>query len=279
MNSIERIKKAIKREKCNEVPVGFCDQEFAVKLSDIKYSDYVSNGEKMAEALLNVADKYDVDWLWVHGDDWIEVEKLGHKIEMMEFNSPTIKEYPFIKSKKDINKLEVPNPLKNGRMKVRLEAIQILSKKIGKDKMICGHICAPFSMALLIGGIEDCLVYIHKNPAILKDLIEFSFENGINYAQAQIRAGAHAIWVGDVLSSSWLISLEHYIEWALQFEKKIIERIKAYGGITFLQLAENNSKRFSKMIEAEPDILNIGPEADIKDVLNVVGGKNVYTVD
>jgi len=151
---------------------------------------------------------------------------------------------------------------------VRLEAIQILSDK-RRDKMICGHIAAPFSMALLIGGIENCLIYLHENPALFKDLMEFSLENGINYAKAQIQAGAHAIWVGDVLASSWVISLEHYIKWALPFEKKIIEEIKKFGGITFLQLAENNKERFTKMMEVNSDILNIGPEADIKDILNV----------
>ena len=84
MNSLERIKKAIKRDKCDRVPVGFCDQEFAVKLLGVKYSDYITKGETMAKVLLNIIDKYDVDWVWIHGDDWIEVENLGHKIEMTE---------------------------------------------------------------------------------------------------------------------------------------------------------------------------------------------------
>jgi uroporphyrinogen decarboxylase len=269
---LENILSTVRLEEPERVPIITLEQEHAVSIMGIKYSEFATDPEKLAQTHLNVIRRYGLDWAWVHVDDWIEFEAMGNKIQFFDETVPQATEYA-IKSESDIDKLKIPDPQRDGRMPYLLKGIKILAQKIGSDHMICGRVVAPFSSMTLLRGLQTGILDTYRNPQMVKRLLEVGFNVAKTYAEAQLEAGAHAIWVGDCMASSRIISDRHFEELALPYTKRLIYEIRRMGGITFLFSDEKEAKRLQTEATANPDVLGIGTAVTMDVAKELLGEK------
>ncbi len=268
---LEDIRKCVRLEQPSRIPVFALSQEFDVRMSGMIYEEYCQDANKIFKCQKEVIEKFDYDWAWVQIDDCIVFEVLGVGTKgsgnilraTVDYLPPTWE---------TLKNLKMPDPYKDGRMPVLLEAISKLKSYFGDKVCVCGRTEAPFSSVTLLYGIEETMMLIYSNEKLLRETMEFFVELQSMFGKAQLEAGADALWYGDCNASSHLISPKVYKEFAFEPAKKVVEEYKKAGGLTFYHASEEGES-LPIMVELGADALSVGPGIDIKKALEVAKGK------
>ena len=130
MNSRERVLKALALQKSDRVPVVPFIITFAARYAGFKVIQYAKDPGILAESQIAMARRFKIDAVYVDSDPVIEIEAMGAKIKYLEDESP-MASGPVVKASSDIRSLSVPDPEKDGRLPVWLNAIKILKEKVG----------------------------------------------------------------------------------------------------------------------------------------------------
>jgi uroporphyrinogen decarboxylase len=269
---LDNILSAIRLEEPERAPVTSLEQEHAVAEAAVTYREFATDSWKMASTHIRNVERYGWDWVWAHVDDWIEFEAMGNRIRFFNDNVPQVEEY-LVKSSADIDKARAPDPLKDGRMPFFLKAIGLLSAKIGGRVMICGRVAAPFTAVTLMRGLTDGIVELYRDPPSFRKLLGIGLKVAEEFGKAQIEMGAHAIWIGDCMSSSRIIGSRIYEDYALPQLKLLISSIRSSGGIPILFTDERDPMRLGLEVSTEPDVLGIGTGIDMRVAKEEVGDR------
>jgi len=270
LTPLENILSAVRLEEPERVPITTLEQEHAVAMAGIKYSEFATDAQKLAQTHLKAIRRYSLDWAWIHVDDWIEFEAMGNRVRFFDDKVPQAEEYA-VKSESDIEKLRIPNPQRDGRMPLFLKGIGLLAQEMGNEIMICGRVAAPFSSITLLRGLQTGVLDVYRNPQMVKKLLEVGFEVAKTFAEAQLEAGAHALWVGDCMASSRIISDKHFEELALPYIKRLIREIRRAGGISILFTDEKEPRRLLIEVTAKPEVLGIGTAITMDTAKELLG--------
>jgi uroporphyrinogen decarboxylase len=269
---LRNILEAISLEEPSRVPLTALEQEHAVKVANVSYADYARDSKIIAMVQKLAVKRYSLDMAWVHVDDWIEYEAMGDRLRFSYDNVPVCEEYA-VKGEEDLDKLEIPDPSRDGRIPILLKGINLLSQEIGDEIMICGRVASAFSGMLLLRGLEQGLKDLYLNKRLVEKLLEIAHEVAKISAEAQIEAGAHALWIGDCLASSRIISPRFQEIYSLPYLRKIVEFVKNIGGISIIFTDERDLARFEKEAETNPDVHAVGTGLSIKEVKERLGDK------
>jgi uroporphyrinogen decarboxylase len=269
---LRNILEAISLEEPSRVPLTALEQEHAVKVANVSYADYARDSKIIAMVQKLAVKRYSLDMAWVHVDDWIEYEAMGDRLRFSYDNVPVCEEYA-VKGEEDLDKLEIPDPSRDGRIPILLKGINLLSQEIGDEIMICGRVASAFSGMLLLRGLEQGLKDLYLNKRLVEKLLEIAHEVAKISAEAQIEAGAHALWIGDCLASSRIISPRFQETYSLPYLRKIVEFVKNLGGISIIFTDERDLARFEKEAETNPDVHAVGTGLSIKEVKERLGDK------
>ena len=122
----------------------------------------------------------------------------------------------------------VPNPLRDGRMPVNIEATRRVVAELGGDVWIRGALSGPFSLAISLMGAEDFFLCCWDNPDASKRLLEYCAAIIKQFGAAYIDAGAEVI-LFDSQASPDLLSPKMYREYVLPFTRSIVEHFQELG--------------------------------------------------
>ena len=100
-----------------------------------------------------------------------------------------------------------------------------------------------------------------QRPAWLHELLEKCVEMEISFACAQIDAGAQIIGLGDAVASQ--ISPRMYREFALPYEQRIFEAVRAKGGIPRLHICGNTKHLLKDIARSGAQIVDIDWMVDL----------------
>jgi uroporphyrinogen decarboxylase len=180
-----------------------------------------------------------------------------------------------VEEESDLGRLKVPDPSRDGRIPVLVEAIKTILKSSQGRIVVCGRVASAFSGMLLLRGLERGLKDLYVNPNLCEELLKISHEVAETMARAQMEAGAHAIWVGDCLATSRLIPPRFHELYALPYQSKIISFIKKLEGIPILSTDEKKLERLVKESESQPDAMGIGTGIKLEEAKKAIGGKSL----
>ena len=130
MNSRERVLKALAFQKSDRIPVVPFIITFASKYGGFKFIEYATNSSILAQCQIAIAKRFDIDAVYVDSDPIIEIEAMGARVRYPEDESPSALE-PTVKNLSDIRRLKQPDPEKDGRLPIWIDAIRILKEKVG----------------------------------------------------------------------------------------------------------------------------------------------------
>jgi len=269
---IDNILAAVRMEEPERVAVTALEQEHAVSIAGIRYSEFARDPKKLAETHLLAVRRYSLDWVWIHVDDWIAFEPMGVKVRFFDDKVPTGEGFA-VKCEADIDRLRIPDPHRDGRIPVILEGIRLIHEMTRGEIMICGALAAPFSTVTLLRGLQAGLIDLYRAPQTFRRLMDIGLEVAKVYAEAQIEGGAHALWVGDCMASSRIISERHFREFALPYIKRLIEEIRRMGGISILFTDEKDPERLLLEVESNPEVIAIGTAISIAKAKEVLGDR------
>jgi uroporphyrinogen decarboxylase len=167
----------------------------------------------------------------------------------------------------------MPDPKTDGRMPEKLKALRRLREHFGDRALVEGSCAGPYSCVGLLFGLEEAMLLAIQDPDLFFKTCDFFVELEARWIEAQIQAGAHAIWLGDCNAFSGMLSLAQYKKYAFPSCKRLVDRARACGAIVHIHNSEIMTPYLLAEAELGVDIVNCGPGAGLAEACQALAGK------
>lgn len=284
LTSYERIMAAAKGRLPDCVPVAPYMGNHGAKVGGAKISEYCKNGKVMAQAQLKAWEIYGQDMLVPQSDNYYIAEGFGVKTRFPLDSTPVVVASA-VRNLDDIYRLKVPDPARDGRMPVYLEAIGRIKDQVGSEAAIRSPGTGPFSLAGHLMGTEEflmCLAVASNDPdseeaAAMKHLMELTSDALIAFLSAAVKAGADVVVNGDSLASNDMISPKMYREWAWPYERKVFHALRTLDAgkpfASLLHICGDMTHVLSDMADTGADLIEIDYKVSLKTAKALVGDR------
>jgi len=264
VNSRERVLKALALQKSDRVPVVPFIITFAAKYAGFKFINYAKDSSILAKSQIAMARRFGIDAVYVDSDPVIEIEAMGAEIRYPEDESPMASR-PAVRRSSDMQSLKMPDPEKDGRLPVWLDAIRILKEEVGDEFGVFGSLNAPFQAAAQLLGMTETCMYLYRNPGLVYEVLDLTTEVILSFMKAEIEAGADAIVLGDAISSPTVISPKHFGQFSFPNIQRVISQ--ARGRVPFiLHICGDATRIIDKMVETGARYLEVDSYVDLAQV-------------
>ncbi len=272
MNSIERITAAINFEKPDRIPVVAQIFGHAAVLAGMPLGEYLCDGKKNAECQINALERYGHDAVFALMDVNIETEAVGSRLKYAENDYFTIDSYA-VTEDTDIDKLEVPNPEKAGRMPELLKSVGILRREVGDDVFVVGNVTGPLTIATQLLGMEKSLYLAIDETDTFIRLLDFSTKVSMALGNALLQSGAHLVMVFDPSASPAVVHDAFFREYELPKLKQLFSSFKQNGSAAnWLHIAGQTQSIMPYYPEIGVDIANIDYYITPEEVIELLPG-------
>ena len=163
--------------------------------------------------------------------------------------------------------LRVPDPRES--VPFVFEIIRTLRQALESRRIpLLGFAGAPFTLAAYMvegSGSKDFATLktmMHREPALLRQLLATLTEMTVGYIDAQIEAGAQAVQLFDTWAG--LLSPDEYREWIAPTHQEIIQRIQK-NGAPFILYVNNGAHVVEEMAQSGADVISLDWRASLSD--------------
>ena len=269
MNSKDRCLAAMAGQPVDRVPVFPLLMFLAANRAGITYRQFATDGRALADAQLNMRERFGVDAITVCSDAFRVPADLGAEMSYPE-TKPPFATSRLVTRESDLSALRRPDPLASGsRMADRVRAAEILAKAAGRECLVLGWVDMPFAEACSVCGLTEFMLMLVDAPALAHKVLEFLTEIEIDFALAQYHAGAPMIGSGDAAAS--LISPDMYREFALPYEQRVCQAVHDAGGTVKLHICGNTTALLPDMVQSGADLYNVDHMVPFEDACRVYG--------
>jgi len=254
------------------------------RVAGVRIGDYCRSGRIMAEAQYRAWQIYGQDVLVAQSDNYYIAEGFGVEVEHYEDATPTLKTQA-VHALQEVDELRVPDPHRDGRMPVYLEAIHRLVEMTRGEAAVRAPGTGPFSLASHLMGTEQFLIELAMAEresggpaeAALKRLMDAATEALIAFSRASLEAGAHLVQAGDSLASPDMVSPATYRKWAWPAERRFFEAInpiaEGHGAATLLHICGNTTPVLELMADTGAHVLELDHKVSLKTAKERVGNR------
>ncbi len=240
MNGRERVLAFLAGEAVDRLPLMPVVMMFCADQIGVKYGEYVQDFRVLAEAQIRTAERFNFDIVCNMSDPAREASDCGAHVEFYDDQPAAIIESDALLANKEaLASLAAPEPLGGGRMHAAVEALNLMKERVGNEKAIMGWVEGPCAEAADLRGINTLMFDFYDDPAFVRRLFDFTLDMALDYARAQIDAGADIIGIGDAAAS--LIGPKFYNDFVWPYEKKLVDGIQAMGAAARLHICGNTS--------------------------------------
>lgn len=285
MNSLERVRRACLRQTSDYVPVCPFTGFNAARTANVSLRKYITDGRTIADAQIQLQRQTGQDAVVTAADTYYLAEGFGLEAVYYDDRLPTA-DKPLLNELSDAATLKVPNPLTDGRMPVYLDAVKYLSRELGDSVAIRGTGTGPFSVAAYLYGTQrfllklaeiDCGAAITDDEKNMRLLLDIATEASAAFLEAQLKAGAHLIYLGDSLASCDMVSPDMYRKYAKPYHKEIFSRLNCQcanrQAFTLLHICGDNTAIIDDLADTGVHILEIDQKMDIAECKRRIGEK------
>lgn len=150
-----------------------------------------------------------------------EAEACGCKISLPDDALPSVIEHLPLETVADIEKLRVPDPERDGRLPVFLEATRLFSRRFALPQM--GIATGPFTLAAELMGVDVIARKILKEPPLVHALMEYALKVTQRYSLALVEAGVDSFGLGEPTAS--LLSAKAFRGFILPYLQRYVQAV------------------------------------------------------
>lgn len=277
MNSLERVQTVLSGGIPDRVPVCLHNFMLAAHEADVRMEDYRVNPEAIARVHLQAVEKYGHDCILVDTDTTMLAEAMGARSECAP-NEPGHIAEPAIRSLDEVDRLQVVNPEKDGRIPALLEAIRLMSRQVGREVAIRGNADqAAFGLACLLRGIETFLMDLIDNaddPRLCR-LMEVCYQSHLAVHRALAKAGAHFTSLGDSLAGPDVTSPRLFARFARPYEERLVRDLAADGIFVVIHICGDTSRILEVLAEYDSCGFELDYKTDAVKAKGTAGKRHV----
>jgi MtaA/CmuA family methyltransferase len=268
MNSRERFEARLKGEPVDRLPALPIFMVYACDLIGETYDRFCRDHRVMVAGNLALVERYGIDVVSCCSYPFAETHDCGAELEYFDRQPPACRHH-LLQSPEDFAKLQKPDPHGGGHMTERLKAIRRYRQEVGDEIPIQGWVEGPMAQAADLRGINEVMMETITEPEFMEDLMDWVVEMEIEFALAQIEAGANLIGVGDAAAS--LVSPQYYADEVAPREKRIVEAIQGAGARVRLHICGNIQRKYDAIAGLGVDFLDIDYPQTVAEVREGVG--------
>ena len=239
----------------------------------ISYRRFATSGQAMADAQLNARRLFGLDAITACSDAFRVSADLGGDMVYPEDGVPHLAA-PLVTDAAGLARLTRPDPSgPRTRMADRVRAVEAMTRAAGNECLIVGWVDMPFAEACSACGVTELMLLLSDQPALAHRLLEFLTDIVIDFALAQVDAGAPMIGAGDAAAS--LVSPAMYREFALPYEKRVFDAIHARGALGKLHICGNTTALLEDIARSGADLVNVDHLVDFSRACAVYGAAGI----
>lgn len=267
MTPYERVWARMAGKPVDKVPNLNIAMALVAKCAGVSYREYAQNYKKLVEGNLYCMEHFGFDAVSAISDPMRETASFGTTITFPEDAVPH--STPALLQKDcDLSKLKIVSPYDNDRTLDRIRAVELFREKVGGEIPIIGWVEGVLAECADLRGVTELMYDLAEDEEYLPELMEIVHDRQKAFAKAQVDAGADIIGVGNAVAS--LIGPSLYEEYAMDYDKKIVEYIHSLGAKVKLHICGNITPLLPLLREVGPDILDIDWMVDYKSAVELV---------
>jgi uroporphyrinogen decarboxylase len=269
LTSLQRVLTSLGHQEPDRVPLILLVTMHGAKELGLSIEEYFSRPEYLVEGQLRLRRKYGHDCYYTFTHAPLENEAWGGEVIFIEDGPPNSGQ-PQIRVE-DIPNLEVPRVRDVPGLQQVLTATRNLSEQVAGDAPLIGVVMSPFSLPVMQLGFNHYLDLMLEQPERFERLMQLNEEFCVEWANAQLDAGANAICYFDPVSSPTIVPRELYLRTGFQVARRTLARI---NGPTVTHFASGRSLPVLNDLP-ETGTLGIGvsTEEDLAELKRTAAGR------
>jgi len=242
--------------------------QFAADYIGAKYGAFCADYRVKTEGNIRCAEDFGLDLVGVMSDPFSETQGFGAEIIFLDKGVPQCP-HPPLENTTDLSRLPTPDPLKSTRMRNTVNAVRTYRERTGEAYTILGWVEGPAAEAADLRGVNQFLMDLMDDPPWCDELMDRCVDVAIEYARAQVNAGADTIGIGDAIASQ--VSGRIYEEHILPREQRLVHAIKAMGAFVRLHICGNITHLLDGIATLGVNVLDVDHMVNLALVRQKVG--------
>jgi len=245
---------------------------FCAALVGATLQQYTTQCTTLVESILRYRDAFRPDAIWLSADTWVSAQAMGAQVGFTDASQPLGgRGEPLVQTAADIDAIVPPDPGSQGRWPMMVTAMQRLVQECGNDVFIVACFDQyPFSLACALMGIDQLMLKLVDDPALVNALMAKCEQSTVAYALALAAAGADMLSGGD--SPAGLVGPAMYHDVVLPAEQRVIRQIHAACDTPVsLHICGGATPLLSGMARSGADVLEIDHQVDLAAAARTVG--------
>ena len=243
MTSRQRVLTALKLQEPDRVPLVAFSMTFTAKHAGVKFSDYVSRAEVMAEAEIKASRRFGWDDVCNSSDVGLFAQAIGGEVFMPEDDIPRITK-PVLSvdhPREDFERIRqrsVEEYIQGGRLAELIRSVKYMRQGVGDEVAVIGWIEGAFQGTMLLFGADPrAWLVMRSDPGLTFEIFSWYNDYAFAAAKAMIDNGADIIGCGE--SGAYFLSPELFQMAAFPFEQPLFQRITEAGGKVLIHCCGN----------------------------------------
>ncbi len=233
-----------------------------LKFFGVKSYDVYQNPEMQLKLAKRMNSEFESDFIYSFCDGAIFCETLGLKLLKPDYDFPSVMSHPF-KTIKDIEKISVPDPYKDGRMPVNLKSLKLIAENINKPLYV--SIQGPFTLAVQLAGATHLLGEVIRNPEFIEKILDFTTETVLRYTKAVYEAGTMYISIAE--PGTVTLSPKNFQHYVVPRVNKIFDSINCWKG---MHICGDTSLFLDLMLSCNLDAVSLDQIMDYRTVVKKI---------
>ena len=180
--------------------------------------------------------------------------------------NPTVRSHPFA----DTGDIRIPDGwMESQPIQVVLDALSILRRQLGEHVAIVGKVMGPWTLSYHMMGTEEFLATTASEPDLSLRCLHMLKHVTIEFARAQMRAGADIICIADHATGG-MVSPLVYRDMLLPIHQEITAEV---GCPMVLHCCGDTSDRIGYFAQSGVDCYHFESHVDVTEAVKAVGGK------
>jgi MtaA/CmuA family methyltransferase len=247
--------------------------QYAAEHIGSNYAEFASDHRVLVKANAECAHDFGIDQVSCISDPYRETHAFGAEVQYV-LDGPPRSTHP-LTNRKDLSQLKQPDPLRSERMVDRINAVRAYKEQFGGTYSILGWVEGPAAEAADLRDTIPFLTDLVDDEAFVADLMDRCVEVGIDFAVAQVQAGADTIGIGDAIASQ--VSPDIYDRLIQPREKRLVKAIKETGAYVKLHICGNITHLLPGIADLDIDIVDVDHMVKLSTVRAAVGRRVVLT--
>lgn len=271
MNGYERISSALAGEWPDRRPIMLHNFMVAAREAGYTMKQYCTDPEVAAKSHIMAVEKYGLDGILWDIDTALLASAVGVPVDFPE-HEPARTKGGCLESLAHVKNLEMPDIKGKVRIQLAVEGFKIVRKYFGDEIYLRGNADqAPFSLASMMRGPANWMMDLIIEPELSHQLLQYCTIACKQLIRLFADEGAHMISNGDSPAGPSMIAPEMYREFALPYERELVDYSHKLGLPYLLHICGNTKLILDDMPKTGLDAVELDYKTDIKKIYELYG--------